>query len=581
MADSPSTEIPEAAKTTSTAQLPVQDINVAAEMESDRASAALAGRNGMMDRLVRAIGGGSPQASPSQFSGALGQLGGSSQVGMLRQLQRSYGNSYVGRVIQAKLTVGQPGDRYEEEADRIADEVMRMPEPSPSEISSFPHKVLNSANQLPDFQRPIGVSKAPGLIQRTFRPPPINGKVINNSSNSVLVSLSREHDEEEYFERIAPQSQSDFEHDDVDYVQDSGRQWYKIGNLTTIVDSSGRVSNYICRSYPPPEGECFPAHGMPLDEDAGVPMPESLQRKASEKAVQSSDVPPIVHEVLRTSGEPLDPETRTFMESRFGHDFSQVRVHTDAKAVESAQAVHSVAYTVGQDIVFEAGQYAPKTNSGRQLLAHELTHVIQQSTVNIQQLQKQEISPEPTVREIQQEQYLTHFSRFPLEAHRHWRQLNSGEQTFVIIRMIQLYGYEFARQFRDFAMSGRFDATPEFANRHEATTPIRFQGFQTLEAAGYRLATVDSSGFENWVHPSGRTIFVLHGSQASSADDQSVPPEEESPEESPEPNPYSLEEPMTLPRRPPGLLEDQLRIEGITTPEELRRILESRRRLGI
>jgi hypothetical protein len=125
MADSPSTAIPEAAKATSTAQPPVQDINVVAEMEGDRASAALAGRNGMMDRMVRAIGGGSPQASPSQFAGA---LGGSSQVGMLRQLQRSYGNSYVGRVIQAKLAVGQPGDRYEEEADRIADEVMRMPE---------------------------------------------------------------------------------------------------------------------------------------------------------------------------------------------------------------------------------------------------------------------------------------------------------------------------------------------------------------------------------------------------------------------------------------------------------------------
>jgi hypothetical protein len=66
------------------------------------------------------------------------------------------------------------------------------------------------------------------------------------------------------------------------------------------------------------------------------------------------------------------------MESRFGHDFSRVRVHTDAKAAKSAQAVNAHAYTVKQDMIFGAEQYAPKTASGRQLLAHELTHVVQQ-----------------------------------------------------------------------------------------------------------------------------------------------------------------------------------------------------------
>jgi hypothetical protein len=68
------------------------------------------------------------------------------------------------------------------------------------------------------------------------------------------------------------------------------------------------------------------------------------------------------------------------MESRFGHDFSQVRVHTDARAGASAKAVNALAYTVGRDIVFAAGQYAPGTVSGKKLLAHELTHVLQQST---------------------------------------------------------------------------------------------------------------------------------------------------------------------------------------------------------
>jgi hypothetical protein len=67
------------------------------------------------------------------------------------------------------------------------------------------------------------------------------------------------------------------------------------------------------------------------------------------------------------------------MEPRFGHDFSKVRIHTDQRAVESAQAIDALAYTTGNDIVFNAGEYEPGTNTGKQLLAHELTHVVQQS----------------------------------------------------------------------------------------------------------------------------------------------------------------------------------------------------------
>lgn len=86
-----------------------------------------------------------------------------------------------------------------------------------------------------------------------------------------------------------------------------------------------------------------------------------------------------VQEALRTSGQPLDAKTRGFMESRFAHDFSRVRVHTDSTAAESARGVNALAYTVGQDIVFAAGKYAPETSTGKRLLAHELTHTIQQS----------------------------------------------------------------------------------------------------------------------------------------------------------------------------------------------------------
>ena len=68
------------------------------------------------------------------------------------------------------------------------------------------------------------------------------------------------------------------------------------------------------------------------------------------------------------------------MESRFGHDFSRVRVHTDARATDSALAVNAQAYTVGRDVVFGVGEYAPGAHTGKSLLAHELTHVVQQRT---------------------------------------------------------------------------------------------------------------------------------------------------------------------------------------------------------
>ncbi|MFJ9036635.1 DUF4157 domain-containing protein [Streptomyces sp. NPDC102406] len=80
-----------------------------------------------------------------------------------------------------------------------------------------------------------------------------------------------------------------------------------------------------------------------------------------------------------TGGQPLSAATRAFMEPRFGHDFGRVRVHTDAGAAASARAVHADAYTLGHHLVFAAGQYAPETSQGQRLLAHELTHVVQQT----------------------------------------------------------------------------------------------------------------------------------------------------------------------------------------------------------
>src|SRR5262249_2220058 len=104
-------------------------------------------------------------------------------------------------------------------------------------------------------------------------------------------------------------------------------------------------------------------------------MPQFKTASSSEM----NEVPPIVHEALRSTGQPLNAATRAFMESRLGRDFSGVRIYTDARAAESARAVNALAYTVGRNVIFGEGQYAPETSSGRRLIAHELAHVAQQS----------------------------------------------------------------------------------------------------------------------------------------------------------------------------------------------------------
>ncbi len=87
-------------------------------------------------------------------------------------------------------------------------------------------------------------------------------------------------------------------------------------------------------------------------------------------------------QVASAGGHPLGHGTRGFMEQRFAHDFSGVRVHTDANAADSARAVHAHAYTVGDHIVFGQNRYAPGTSGGDRLIAHELTHVVQQRGVS-------------------------------------------------------------------------------------------------------------------------------------------------------------------------------------------------------
>jgi outer membrane protein OmpA-like peptidoglycan-associated protein len=143
-----------------------------------------------------------------------------------------------------------------------------------------------------------------------------------------------------------------------------------------------RVSEQVMRlPVPQLQRACPCGGGCPKCQ---TEQPDHEHERLRTKRVQASETgqiatPPIVQEVLAAPGQPLDPATRAFMEPRFGYDFSRVRVHSDGAAAKSARDVNAHAYTVGRDIVFGAGRFAPVTKEGQHLVAHELAHVVQQS----------------------------------------------------------------------------------------------------------------------------------------------------------------------------------------------------------
>ncbi len=145
----------------------------------------------------------------------------------------------------------------------------------------------------------------------------------------------------------------------------------------------GRISRAARDPMNHPPHTSAPAERLRGEAGADSPMPRQgmcgvLQGKTGHEALPGS-VPPLVQEVLHSPGLPLDQETRSLMEPRFGHDFSQVKVHTDGKAARSAGMVNAQAYTAGPQIVFGAGRYAPASHAGQALIAHELAHVVQQA----------------------------------------------------------------------------------------------------------------------------------------------------------------------------------------------------------
>jgi len=160
------------------------------------------------------------------------------------------------------------------------------------------------------------------------------------------------------------------------------REANRVANEITAGGYAARGWSLSRMSVTPPMQRCAcGGSGGSTSECEECKAKNTLQREAA--GVDGPAVaPPIVHDVLSSPGRPLDRATRNFFEPRFGRDLSNVRIHADDRASESARSVNAHAYTVNQHVVFGAGRYQPGHNEGRRLLAHELAHTVQQGGVS-------------------------------------------------------------------------------------------------------------------------------------------------------------------------------------------------------
>jgi len=360
-------------------------------------------------------------------------------------------------LVQAKLNVSRPGDRYEQEADRIADQVMRMPAPQvqrqampeeEEEDETLQMKPLSTQitplvqretideeedkeEDVPVHMGSIGITGLPsapseGSDARGYTGPtavvpgPTNLSQTNVKPDAETLNqwrleglmLGKRPEQMSIWNlpREAAREKLDKS------LEGIALKWGMNPVLLKKVVRSGlkglgkkALEAAMKEIAPDPNVE----EGLKKDLDdlwkerqelekkiniGGGKKGEALQRQAlteekedEEELLQAkradaqapavtSSTEAAIRSVRQGGGKPLDAATRAFMEPRFGHDFSQVRVHTDSRAAAAARAVNARAFTVGHDIVLGAGQYAPETTAGQRLLAHELTHVAQQST---------------------------------------------------------------------------------------------------------------------------------------------------------------------------------------------------------
>ena len=314
--------------------------------------------------------------------------------------------------MQTKLQINEPGDVYEEEADRVAAQVVQMPESiirsgERRSLTAVQRRVVHgapSSSSGPIVQRAESGgagSASEGRVSEEKEGEPSEGEGSRCPSwRADPESISKRAAETYARNDMTPPSKAT-----VERIKCEPPNW--LGNYGCYVHfSDGLVLRVIVRAKdivvgvppintwtPPPETPlCFYDYHCPdgflvltkRECKSAKPAQSSGptlvgQRTATSGARGAMEAPPLVHDVLASSGRPLDSATRGFFEPRLGHDFSRVRVHTDSVAGQSARDMDAYAYTVGSHIVFGAGRFSPESREGRRLIAHELTHVIQQS----------------------------------------------------------------------------------------------------------------------------------------------------------------------------------------------------------
>jgi hypothetical protein len=154
-----------------------------------------------------------------------------------------------------------------------------------------------------------------------------------------------------------------------------------------------RVAEQVMRMPEPQlQRACPCSGGCPKCQNEHTSDKHAQMNASHTSHIAEAIAPPVVHEALRSSNQPLDPSTRAFMESRFGHSFANVRVHADRGAANAARALNARAFTIGRDVFFGAGQFTPGSPQTRATLAHELVHVVQQQSGAAPMIARQEAS---------------------------------------------------------------------------------------------------------------------------------------------------------------------------------------------
>ena len=306
----------------------------------------------------------------------------SSPIDHILFLQRTIGNQVVQKlfntgVIQAKLKIGQPNDIYEQEADRVADEVMRMPEPQVQRQSK-----VEEEEELVQT-KPIGDQITP-FVQRQVEPEEEEEEELIQTkplAEQITPLVQRQVEEEELLQTkslaqtLTPLIQRQAEP-------------RKKRRIPIQAKPTGDIQLQRQEAEPEEEEEMLQAksvYGAQLQHQEEPVEEEHLMAKGI--SGKSQHIRDDLHIRLnRNGGQPLPEADRNFMERRFSSNFSEVRLHMDSNAIQMNKELNAQAFTHGRNIYFGAGRYRPGASSGKRLLAHELTHVIQQGGITRKKL---------------------------------------------------------------------------------------------------------------------------------------------------------------------------------------------------